>query len=57
MHAQVGTEDGRLKIVGSDGVEILLGTGSSDAGTQQLVSAANRAGIVRLDKVTCCTLF
>eukprot|EP00878_Enallax_costatus_P027200 GHUV01029262.1.p1 GENE.GHUV01029262.1~~GHUV01029262.1.p1 ORF type:complete len:638 (+),score=216.01 GHUV01029262.1:649-2562(+) len=56
-HVQVGTEDGRVKVVGADGVELLLGVGGNGAGTQQLVSAANRAGIVRLDKSGVLQLF
>ena len=56
LPVQVGTEDGRVKVVGADGVELLLGIGGSGACTHQLVTAAHRAGIVRLDKVTCCIL-
>lgn len=52
LQPQVGTEDGRVKVVGTDGVEILLCSTSTDAGTQQLLFLANRGGIVRLDQVT-----
>lgn len=51
MHVQVGTEEGRVVVVGDDGVELLLGSNSNDAATQQLLFLANRGSVVRLDKV------
>jgi hypothetical protein len=49
---QVSTSDGRVKILGQEGVEGLLISSLLDpASTQQLLFAHNRGGLVRLDQV------
>lgn len=51
---QVSTSDGRIKVLGHEGVEgLLLSTLVDPAPTQQLVFASNRGGLVRLDQVRC----
>lgn len=50
--AQVSTADGRVKVLGQEGVEGLLVSSLHDpAPTQQLLFAHNRGGLVRLDQV------
>lgn len=49
---QVSTADGRVKVLGQEGVEGLLISALLDlAPTQQLLFAHNRGGLVRLDQV------
>lgn len=49
---QVGSGDGRVKILGQEGVEGLLISSFLDpAPTKQLLYAQNRGGLIRLDEV------
>jgi hypothetical protein len=49
---QVSTRDGRIKVLGQEGVEGLLNSALLEpAHTQQLLFAQNRGGLVRLDQV------
>jgi hypothetical protein len=49
---QVSTSDGRIKVLGQEGVEgLLISALLEPAATQQLLFVQNRGGLVRLDQV------
>eukprot|EP00879_Flechtneria_rotunda_P011333 GHRR01011838.1.p1 GENE.GHRR01011838.1~~GHRR01011838.1.p1 ORF type:complete len:1352 (+),score=605.93 GHRR01011838.1:400-4455(+) len=52
----VGTQDGRIQVIGRDGVEQALSCRSHEA-TQQLLFLINRGGIVRLNQAGILELF
>lgn len=47
---QVGTEDGRVKLIGQQGVEATMRSGSSRAGTRHLCFLPNRGAILRVNE-------
>lgn len=52
---QVGTSDGRVKVVGREGVEAAIPSLSS-TGTRHLQFLPNRGAVLRVNQVQCCLL-